>query len=165
MNAWKLISEKIAGVEKVFLSSLLAAMIILVLIQIIMRNFFHSGIIGGVEIVRHLVLWIAFVGAGLATREGRHVRIDMSSRILSARGREIADIASTLFSVVVCSILFVASCKFVYMDFTSSGVASFLNVPLWIMEVIIPVGYLIVTIRFSANAINAILRIAKGEET
>jgi C4-dicarboxylate transporter DctQ subunit len=164
VNAWKLISEKIAGIEKVFLSSLLAAMILLVLIQIIMRNFFHSGIIGGVEIVRHLVLWIAFVGAGLATREGRHVRIDMSSRILSTRGRKIADIASTLFSVVVCTILFVASCKFVYMDFTSSGVASFLNVPLWIMEVIIPVGYLIVTIRFSASAISSILRIVKGEE-
>jgi TRAP-type C4-dicarboxylate transport system permease small subunit len=165
VNAWKVISDKIAGCERFLLSSLLAAMIILVLSQIILRNFFHSGIIGGVEIVRHLVLWIAFVGAGLATREGRHVKIDMASRILSARGRKIADIVSTLFSVVVCTILFVASCKFVYMDYTSSGTASFLNVPLWIMEAIIPVGYLIVAIRFSAGAISAISHIAKGEET
>jgi TRAP-type C4-dicarboxylate transport system permease small subunit len=165
VNVWKLISEKIAGVEKILLSGLLTAMILLVLTQIILRNFFNCGIIGGVEIVRHLVLWIAFVGAGLATREGRHVRIDMASRILSTRGRKIADIASTLFSVVVCTILFVASCKFVYMDYINSGVASFLNVPIWIMEAIIPVGYLIVTIRFSANAISALSHIAKGEET
>jgi C4-dicarboxylate transporter DctQ subunit len=164
VNVWKLISDKIAGCERFLLSSLLAAMIILVLTQIILRNVFHSGIGGGVEIVRHLVLWIAFVGAGLATREGRHVKIDMASRILSTRGRKIADIISTLFSVVVCTILFVASCKFVYMDYTSAGVASFLNVPLWIMEAIIPVGYLIVTIRFSAQAIGNIVSTAKEKK-
>jgi C4-dicarboxylate transporter DctQ subunit len=164
VNAWKLISDKIAGCEKVLLSGLLTAMILLVLTQIILRNFFHCGIIGGVEIIRHLVLWIAFVGAGLATREGRHVKIDMASRILSTRGRKIADIISTLFSVVVCTILFVASCKFVYMDYTSAGVASFLNVPLWIMEAIIPVGYLIVTIRFSAQAIGNIVSTAKEKK-
>ncbi len=165
MNVWKLISDKIAGCEKIFLSSLLAAMIILVLIQIILRNFFHSGIIGGVEIVRHLVLWIAFVGAGLATREGRHVKIDMASRLLSTRGRDIADIVSSLFSVVVCAILFVASYRFVYMDYTSAGAASFLNVPLWIMEAIIPVGYLIVAIRFAAKALGDIFSMAKGKKT
>lgn len=165
MNAWKVIFDKIAGCEKILLSGLLTAMIVLVLTQIILRNFFHCGIAGGVEIVRHLVLWIAFVGAGLATREGRHVKIDMASRILSERGRKIADIISTLFSVVVCTILFVASCKFVYMEYTSAGTASFLNVPLWIMEAIIPVGYLIVAIRFSAKAIGTISYIAKGEET
>jgi len=164
VNAWKAISEKIAGVEKFLLSGLLTAMILLVLIQIILRNFFHCGIIGGVEIVRHIVLWIAFVGAGLATREGRHVRIDMASRILSPRGRKIAEIASALFSVVICTILFVASCRFVYMDYTSASVASFLNAPLWIMEAIIPAGYLIVTLRFSANAISAFLHIAQRDK-
>lgn len=163
MKAWKLISDRIAGFERFFLSSLLATMIALVLIQIILRNFFHSGIIGGVEIVRHLVLWIAFVGAGLATREGRHVKIDVASRILSERGRKIADIVSTLFSVIVCTILFIASCRFVYMDYTSAGLASFLDIPLWIMEVIIPVGYLVVTLRFAASAIGAVFDIAKGE--
>jgi C4-dicarboxylate transporter DctQ subunit len=164
VNAWKLISDKIAGCERFLLSSLLAAMIILVLTQIILRNVFHSGIGGGVEIVRHLVLWIAFVGAGLATREGRHIKIDMASRIFSARGKKIADIISTLFSVAVCTILFVASCKFVYIDYTSSVSASFFNIPLWIMEAIIPLGYLIVTLRFSAQAIGDILSAAKEKK-
>lgn len=165
MNAWKLIFDKIAGCEKIILSGLLTTMILLVLTQIILRNFFHCGIAGGVEIVRHLVLWIAFVGAGLATREGRHVKIDMASRILSERGRQIADIISIIFSIAVCTILFVASCKFVYIDYTSSVAASFLNVPLWIMEAIIPVGYLIVAMRFSAKAIGNIFYMAKGKKT
>ncbi|MEZ4552068.1 MAG: TRAP transporter small permease subunit [Desulfobacterales bacterium] len=33
--------------------------------------------LGGDDLIRHLVLWIAFIGAGIATRSRSHVKIDV----------------------------------------------------------------------------------------
>ncbi len=44
--------------------------------QIIARNAFDSGIPGADILLRHLVLYVTFMGAALASDTGRHIRVD-----------------------------------------------------------------------------------------
>ena len=60
--------------EELLLVLFLGVMVVMVLAQILLRNLYQSGILGGDELVRHLVLWIAFFGAGIATRSSAHVK-------------------------------------------------------------------------------------------
>ncbi|TNF86538.1 MAG: TRAP transporter small permease subunit, partial [Gammaproteobacteria bacterium] len=66
--------------EDALLVILLTAMIVLACTQILLRNFFDSGIVWIDPLLRVMVLWIGLVGATVATRHNKHIRIDLLSR-------------------------------------------------------------------------------------
>jgi len=146
----------ITRIEEVLLATALGAMVLLVLVQIVLRNFFSIGIMGGAEIVRHLVLWVAFLGAGLAARDGKHIKIEIAQHMLPARWRRIFEVITGIFSVIVCGILVYASINFVYVDYQGGGVIAFYKTPAWILQVIIPIGYVVVALRFALRCVKSI---------
>ena len=154
--------DYIARVEEILLATALSAMIVFVLIQIVLRNFFSVGIMGGAEMVRHLVLWVAFLGAGLAAREGKHIKIELVQHLLPVRTRRIFAVITSLFSVVICALLVYASVNFVYLDYQGQAVVAFFNTPAWIFQVIIPIGYAVVALRFTARCMDNIHALVKG---
>jgi TRAP-type transport system small permease protein len=141
---------------------MLGAMILMVLIQIILRNFFSTGIIGGAEMVRHLVLWIAFFGAAMAAREVKHIRIDVALRILAPRWRLLAEALTGLFTAGVCGILMYAAIQFNIMDYHSGTVIAFFDTRVWLLELIIPVGYFIVMIWFAVRCGESFWKFIRG---
>ena len=83
MYIWDRLDKKISRVEQVLVTILLTMMILLAFSQIVLRNFFATGISWGDSLVRYLVLWVGFIGAAIATREGKHINIDVVSRWLT----------------------------------------------------------------------------------
>jgi len=70
------------------IEALLAGLSLLLLLllslgQIVARNFFDTGATAADELQRHLVIYVTFFGAALATDAGRHIRIDVLSAWLS----------------------------------------------------------------------------------
>jgi len=151
-------------VEDVLLDLFLATMVLMVLMQILMRNLFQSGISGGDDLIRHLVLWIAFFGAGIATRNNSHVRIDVLTHLVKGRVSEYKDIVINLFSFGVCMILMVASCQFVFIEYESQAYSQFLNLPIWIMEIVMPLGYLVIALRFAQNSVSGFQKILREKK-
>lgn len=151
-------------IEEFLLASFLGLMVSLVLIQIVLRNFFSTGIMGGAEVVRHLVLWVAFLGAGVAAREGKHIRIDIAGRLLSPRFKCGTDVLTGLFSVGVCAVLVYASMDFLLMDYEARMTIPFFNMPAWVLELIIPLGYLVITARFALRTIRSLVWFIQGEK-
>jgi len=82
VNRWERVDETIDRVEQTLLVTFLGFMILIAFLQIVLRNFFNTGLSGGDPLLRNLVLWIGFIGATLATREGKHINIDVVSRWL-----------------------------------------------------------------------------------
>jgi TRAP-type C4-dicarboxylate transport system permease small subunit len=153
----------IALVEDAVISIMLCSMVLLVLVQIGLRDFYSTGIPGGAEMVRHLVLWVAFLGAGIAAREGKHIRIDVIYRVLTPSLKHVAEILTGLFTMVICGILLYASIQFVRNDYALGTAIAFFNMPVWIFEVVIPLGYGIVTIRYGAQSVESFLKLLRGE--
>ena len=151
-----LFNRVVTRIEDLLLALFLGLMVVMVLLQILMRNFFQSGILGGDDLIRHLVLWIAFIGAGIATRSRSHVKIDVITNFVGSQKKKYLDVAVSLFSAVVCTILMVAAIQFVHIEFQVQAHSQFLNLPVWALQVIMPVGYLVIAIRFVYNAYNGL---------
>lgn len=145
--------DRLAKIEELLLASCLGLMIFMVLFQIILRNFFSTGIVGGDILVRHMLLWVGFLGAGLATRGGVHIRIDIASKVLNQKGIQIAQVITDIFSVIISALLVYASFTFVMLAYESGEKLLFMEIPIWFMESIIPAGFFIMALRFAAKGI------------
>lgn len=142
--------------EELLLVLFLGVMVVMVLAQILLRNLYQSGILGGDELVRHLVLWIAFFGAGIAARSSSHVKIDVLTKFLPGSVRDYADITVNLFSCLICATLVAASIQFIHFEYQGQIRSAFLNIPLWTMAIILPIGYAIIALRFAVNSLSGI---------
>ncbi len=63
----------------------LAAMCVMVFSNVVLRHFFNSGINVSEELSRFMFIWMTFIGATLAMRDGGHLGMDMVVRKLSGR--------------------------------------------------------------------------------
>lgn len=155
----------VTRLEDGLIALFLAMMVLMVLAQIVLRNLFQSGIPGGEDFIRHLVLWIAFVGAGVATRSNAHVRIDALTHLVGKAGvGRYVDVAVGLFSGAVCLILLFASCHFVWIEFQNQDHSAFFHLPIWVMQTIIPLGYAIIALRFFHNSIGSMQDIRRRKQ-
>ena len=77
------------------------------------RAWFGIGIPGATAYLQHLTLWIAFLGAVLATREGRHLRIIAALHWLPPHIRRVVEYAEAFVSSAICIGLFGASLQLV----------------------------------------------------
>ena len=150
--------DKAANKLEVLLVSLcLCAMIGIVLCQIFMRNAMDSGFVLGDSMVKHLVLWITFLGAGLAARKDSHIKIDIADRLLPFRIRRVVKTVVDLFSAFICGILVRASYSFLLMEKESQTTFGMSDIPVWYLESIIPIGFAIIALRFTINGLKNIV--------
>lgn len=141
--------------ENVLVIIILTLMIAMAFLQVILRNFFSTSIMWGDIFLRHLVLWIGFLGASLATREGKHINIDVLSRLLPTRFKRISGIVVNLFSSVVCFFLMRASIGFIIME-KESGTTLLSGIPTWTAQIIIAIGFGIMMFRFFIHALDLV---------
>ena len=85
-------------IEKFVLISILSFVIGLSFLQVILRNFFGSGFIWGDVFLRQMVLWIGLIGASIATKENRHINIDIVSRIIFSKAKFVINIFINIIS-------------------------------------------------------------------
>ena len=154
-------NDALGRVEKFLVVVMLSVMILLAFLQIVLRNAFSTGISWGDPIVRYLVLWVAFIGASLATKEEKHITIEVFSRWFSANKASYLKLLSQLVSAIICGLLTFAAWTFVRNEARMGG-ASLLKIPSWIPEMIIPITFTLMTLRFLINFTAALARILKS---
>ena len=160
MDRWERVDEIIDRVEQILLVALLSFMILIAFFQIVLRNIFATGLTWGDPLVRNLVLWIGFIGATLATREGKHISIDVVSRWLPPRGKNFVTLITHLFSFLVCCLLTYAASKFIKNE-TQMGSVTFSGIPSWIPEIILPITFGLMAFRFGLRSLKSLSMIMK----
>jgi TRAP-type C4-dicarboxylate transport system permease small subunit len=155
MNLLYILDEKISKLEQILIATLLTVMILLAFFQIVLRNFFATGIDWGDALVRYLVVWVGFIGAAIATKEGKHITIDVLSRWVSGAGNRVIQAISHATSMAVCGLLTWAGIKFIWFEAEMGGNA-FFSLPVWVPELIIPTTFGLMTLRYLLQLINEI---------
>ena len=149
-------------VEQAILVSLLLIMVGLAFVQIVLRVFFASGIIWADVALRHLVLWVALFGATVATRESKHIHIDVLPRLLSGRARTALSVLIDFSSAFVSGLLTLAGFKFVSDEFLVKT-TTFLQIPGWITAIIFPLAFSIITIHFTLNGLAKVMSLGESD--
>jgi len=144
LNKLRSFIEKIATVLAVILMLSLA---VLSFVQVMLRNLFSLGFNAVEELMRNGVLWIAFVGAVLTTLRGKHIAIDILPRLARGRFKAILDSLINLAVAVICLVLSWFALQFVMLEIRMKAViAGFC--PAWIIESILPIGFLLLATAF-----------------
>jgi len=162
VNRWERVDEVMARVEQTLLVTFLGFMIGIAFLQILLRNLFSTGLDWGDSLVRNLVLWTGFIGATLATKEGKHINIDVVSRWLPSLGKNVVTLITHLFSFFVCCGLTYAALKFIKNEVQMENI-TFLDIPAWIPEMILPLTFGLMAFRFGLRSIKALSEIGKIE--
>ena len=160
MYIWDRFDEKLSRVEQAFVTILLTVMILMAFFQIVLRNFFDTGISWGDSLVRYLVVWVGFIGAAIATKEGKHINIDVASRWLTGPQSNYIRLVSHFFSAVICGLLTLAAIKFLRFE-AQMGSTAFFKLPVWVPEIIIPVTFGLMTLRFAVRFLSELARIRR----
>jgi len=99
------------AVLKGFLAFLLLAIVVMVFGNVVLRYGFNSGIDVSEELARWCLVWITFIGAALALKEGRHLGVDAFVVRLSRRGRSVCFFLTRVAMLVVSVLFFFGSLR------------------------------------------------------
>ena len=133
---------------------LLSTMMITAVLQIVLRNTTGAALVWGDTLVRILVLWTGLAGAMVATRQNKHISIDVVTRHLSAGAARAVNCITLLSAALVCLVTAWYSVSFVRMEFEFTSPA-FAGVPTWACQTIIPVAFMIMALRFIGLAVRS----------
>jgi TRAP-type C4-dicarboxylate transport system permease small subunit len=126
---------------------LLTGMILLAGTQILLRNAWGTGLTWSDPLLRVGVLWIALLGAMAATRTAHHIRIDVLSRFLPPKITRYNRLVTDLFTAIVCLLVAWHAGRFVHDEYLD-GSLLFAAVPAWACELILPVGFGVMGLRY-----------------
>ena len=151
-NSIPQVSRWVGALEKWLIASLVIFLVVFSFFQIVLRNFFSTGLIWGDSLLRQIVLWVSLLGAGRAAAENKHIQIDLLPKLLPAASARVLGIISNLFATAVSAILLYASITFLQSEM-SSGTMAFAGIPNWWLESVFPLSFAIMTLRFGAQLV------------
>jgi len=132
--------------ENLLVTSALTAMLILPVTEIVLRQFFHTGISGVNAIVQHLVLIVGMLGGAIAAREGRLLALTAAKTFFNEYWKAIARVISNSVAASICILLCAGSARFVSTVIDSEKILAY-GIPIWIVQSILPIGFAIITLR------------------
>lgn len=125
----------------------LSAMILLGTTQIILRNFFDSGFGWADEALRLMVLWVAMFGAVAASREQRHITIDVLSRVLPDNAK--AWVAIIVDALTAATTLILAWYSWIFVAESYEYQDRVLNdLPAWLFQSVLPVAFFLIAYHY-----------------
>jgi TRAP-type C4-dicarboxylate transport system permease small subunit len=150
-------------VENVFLVSLLTAMILLSVGQIVAREVFESGLFWSGEVIRIMVLWLAMIGAVAACRENRHIRIDAISHLLSDRAVCAARLLVDTFAALVCATVAWHAWRYLQIEIEFEETV-LVDTPAWMAHAVVPVAFALLSYRFLVGVGKEGIKLYTGNE-
>jgi TRAP-type C4-dicarboxylate transport system permease small subunit len=149
--------------EDALLVLILTVLVVLSGAQIVARNVFESGMIWADPALRVLVLWVGLVGAMVAARDDRQITVDAVTRLVGERWRLGIRVLTDLFTAVVCVAVAWHSVRLVLED-RAAGLTAFGGIPVWVCEVVLPLAFAVIGLRYLLFAVGHARRLAAGRQ-
>jgi TRAP-type C4-dicarboxylate transport system permease small subunit len=148
--------------NKAVLAALLAVMAILVFGNVVLRYVFGFSLSWVEELTRYMMIWLAWLGAGLALREGAHIAIDTLQQALPEIGARLLRTAVLLAMIGFFGAL--AWLGWRYSMFAWRQETAVLRLPAGLVYLAIPAGSVLMLLHLMLTARSAVTHTATAEE-
>lgn len=118
--------------------------------QIVLRNVFSVGIVWGDPLTRILVLWLALIGAIAASRDRKHIAIELADRILPPSLRRIVVVIRSAFAAAISAAVAWYAFSFVRESYEYGD--TLLDLPAWWFQAVMPVAFALIAYRYLLRA-------------
>ena len=121
-----------------------AGMAAIVAAQVFSRYVLNHSLFWSEELARFLLVWLTFLGAGVAYRRRAHASVDLLYQHLPAAGRRLASLATHVCTLFFAGIMVVYGYKFAY--FVRLQISPALFLPKWIPHSIVCIAGVIIAV-------------------
>lgn len=136
----------------------LSAAVLLVVLEIFTRRVLSHSMVGSDEIAAYAVIWSVLFTASIAIKNNLHVRIDVIFVILPPKIGRYVDALGTFLSLVFTAFLTWSGWELVRESLMLGEVTmTMLRLPLWIPQLILPLGGLLLTLRLGQRLLHLLL--------
>jgi tripartite ATP-independent transporter DctM subunit len=142
----KTVARVFTRIEDVVASLALLVMVVLPLGEIVVRRFAGGGIPGSTSTVQHLTLWVGFLGAAIAAREGKLLALATGTFIPEGRRRRIAEVCAAAVTGAVSLLLVWGGLQLVASEREAGGTVG-PSIPTWIAQLALPVAFALIAAR------------------
>ena len=146
LNQWLL-----KGVEAVLII-LILGMVFLGFGQVVLRKFFDKSFSNIFTLIQFSVIWIAFLGAVLATQRQNHIKIDILAQVISEKFNRWLLAVVNLAGIVMCVVL--AKGGLTYLRTVTSEEWAMDDNPIWNASFLI--GFGLITVEFAFGFLEVI---------
>lgn len=119
----------------------LLAMVIMVFGNVVMRYAFNSGILISEEMSRYCFIWLTYIGAMVAMREGGHLGVDSLVRALPLAGKKFCVLISECLMLFVNGMFLLGTWKMHELQVTNISPVAGLSM-IWVYGI----GYIVAVV-------------------
>ncbi len=171
------LDRALAKAEEVLLALLLVAMVLVAALQVLLRNIWDTGIDWADITAQNATVVLGLLGAAVATSEGRHLNIDLVSRVLQGRAKMALHAVINLFAVTVCYLLVKGGWVTFSVNYdpwvqnipegwtvAQNLKAEFLegNIPQWLSQLFLPFGFGLIGLHFALRLVRDLHTLVTG---
>lgn len=158
-GSWSRLFERL---EEGLLVVLMGGMVLIAFAQIALRNLFAYTLDWADPLVQQLLLWTALLGALVATRQRRHLHIDLLLRLAPPPLRLVIEVLGEGCSALICGLLTWVAVQFLQGE-ALAGTTGVFSLPTWKLQLIFPLAFGLMALRFALQALRHLLALlSKG---
>lgn len=150
---WRTVDKVLYAVERVVIVTALIVMVLAVFVTAVDRwfDFIDLNWAWATKLALFLMIWAGFLGASIATKQRKHLSIDVAGKAATLRGSKVAGFFAQAFAAVFCFVL-AKYCLDLTLESKSYGdTEGVFPIPIWIVQIMMPITLITMGIRNVAN--------------
>jgi C4-dicarboxylate transporter DctQ subunit len=150
-------------IEEIFISAAILFSALLVLLNVVLR-LTGNGSIWSEELIRYLLIWVTFIGLSFCVRKNDHMLIDFLPGLLKGNFKKSLLLLNHSIGLLFALVFSWFSLEFINFSMNTNQLSPALNVPMYIIYIVIPISGLLMAIRYSQKIIEVLFRKAVSIE-
>lgn len=143
--------------EEIIIGVLLLTASVILFVNVSARYLFNSGLPWAEEIVRYQIIWMVFLGGSAAARRGMHIGVDIIAKFAAPSIRKGVLIATNLIALLFCLYVAWYGADLVARTRMFGQVTPAAQLPMWTVQLAIPVGCALMAVRFGQQLYGVIV--------
>lgn len=150
------VMQKLASIESLLAIILFSISLLLMVYEVASRYFFGFSLYWAEEIVRYLIIWSMFLGYSMIVKTDGHIAITYFIDKLSPQKRILVGQFTNLMSLIYSVFLLYTGWLLTNEAFIAQNISdSRLETPMWIPYLILPIGGLLLSIKWVTKMISS----------
>ncbi len=146
-------NKVVSKFEEFVLSFSILSMAILLIVGVFMRTVMNSSLTFSEEVASALLVVVSFFGLGYCARKGRHITMSMVFDMVKNKHKKIFMIVISLGSALATAYIAFLAYRYVLSVQNLGRVTPALQIPMYIIYSVVPLGFLLATIEYISSFI------------
>ncbi|WP_313345787.1 TRAP transporter small permease [Sedimentibacter sp.] len=144
----KFFTKTLSRFEEFVLSYSVILMAILLIAGVFMRNVMNRSLTFSEEVASALLVLVSFFGLGYCARKGRHITMSIVFDMVSNKYKKLFMIVISFVSAIATAFITFLAARYVISVQNLGRVTPALQIPIYMIYSVVPLGFLLATIEY-----------------